>query len=407
MATTTTKPAERTIRFPKEARLDGIAVVELESGRPVFAVDAVEHTDVDANVELALSIPEHNAGRSAHLLSAFPAGTFRALYLGNGTVSDADINAAAVHCPEALELGWIHAAGWSRGTAATRLVLDVKSESFARLVSLTEFTARHCNFDDDALKSLCSGPARYGMILEDTEVTVDGLCAASHNRLRELVYSEHRVTQPHATSFGDWTSLARLTLGHAGLIDDQLDAVTAINSLQILELPRNDIFRRSSDRLGALPNLASLDLARTRINDTTVRSLSGLRNLQRLDLSATAITDDALEALAGMNRLSHLYLGSCDITNHGLARIVEQHPNLAVLDISRTLITPDAVPLLTRLLNLWRLEISKEMVCRDFLDMVDSFPALREFGFRGGIPDWELTGELVDYFGAANWLGVR
>ncbi len=407
MSTTQTRPAQRTIHFPGGVLLDGVTVVELKSGRPVFAVDAVQQTVVDANAELALSIPEHDAGRAAQLLSAFSPGTFRTLYIGNGSVSDADIEAAAAHSVWDLAMGWIHATHSFRGYPAKRLILDVKAETFTHLAHLDAFAARHCDFDDEALNALFSVSSPYGVILEDTQVTPDGLAKSSRPGLRELVYSENHVTCPNAASFGTWPGLARLTMDRMGIIDDQLRAIATFTDLQILELSNNDLFRRTCHCLDELPSLTSLDLARTRINDATIESLSNLRDLQRLDLSATAITDHALDALTGMNHLTHLRLGSCDITNDGLARIVEEHPNLVVLDISRTLITPDAVPLLTRLPNLWRLEISTEMVCREFLDMVDQFPKLEEFGFRGGVPFLPLTAELVDYFGAANWMGVR
>ena len=407
MATTQTRRGQRTVKFPKKAVLDGVAVVELESGRPVFASNATRRTTVDADAELALSIPEHDSGRSAELLAAFRPGTFQALYIGNGTVSDADIEAAANHWVGHLELGWIHLADSFRGEAARRLVLDVKPETFFRCNGLGGFAARHCDFGDDALSALFTGSSPGAVILEDTVVTPDGLDAASRPGLQELVYSENRSTYPGATSFGDWPDLARLTMNRAGLIDDQLGSIAALKRLVILELPNNDIFRRISHCLDDLPNLRRLDLARTRINDTTIESLCTLRNLQRLDLSATAITDDALAALTDIEGLTGLFLGSCDITNDGLARIVEEQPNLTVLDVSRTLITPEAVPLLTRLPKLRRLEISQEMVCQEFLDLADRFPSLGEFGFRGGVPFSPLAAELVDYFGAANWIGAR
>ena len=407
MATTHTRSGQRTVKFPRKAVLDGVAVVELESGRPVFASNATRRTTVDADAELALSIPDHDAGRSAELLAAFRPGTFQALYVGNGTVSDADIEAAADHRVGNLELGWIHCAYSSRGEAARHLVLDVRLETFFRFSHLVGFTARHCDFDDEGLSAVSAGSWFSSVILEDTVVTPDGLDAASRSGLQELVYSENRLTYPGAASFGDWPDLARLTMNRAGLIDDQLGSIAALNRLVILELPNNDIFRRISHCLDDLPNLRRLDLARTRTNDTSIESLSTLRNLQRLDLSATTITDDALAALTDIEGLTGLFLGSCDITNDGLARIVEEHPNLTVLDVSRTLITPEAVPLLTRLPKLRRLEISREMVCQEFLDLVDRFPSLEEFGFRGGVPFSPLAAELVDYFGAANWIGAR
>ena len=401
-----TRPAQRTIHFPGDVRLDGVVVVELKSGRPTFAVDAVRNTEVDVDSELALSIPEHDAGRTAQLLSTFGLGTFRALYIGNGTVSNADIDAAAAHRIQELELGWVHRAHTYDAKRAERLVLDVQAGMFAQLPQLDSFAARRCNFGDEALGALLEGPPPYALILEDTDVTPSGLEAASQPGLGELVYSENRVTYPAATSFGNWPGLNRLTMDRVGLIDDQLTPVVAMQQLKILELPRNDIFRRQRRDLQKLHNLTWLNLARTSINDVTIESLSNLRKLQLLDLSATAITDDALDALAGLGRLQHLFVGSCDITDDGLAQIIKQHPNLAVLDISRTLITPEAVSLLTRLPHLWKLEISKEMECREFLDMRDRFPKLEEFGFRGGSFS-DLAFELVDHFGGARFRGVR
>jgi len=410
MNTTETSPAKRTVEFPADVRLDGVTVVEVESGGFAFGVDATQHTKVGADVDLALSIREHDAGRSAQLLSAFHPGTFQGLFIGNGTVSDADIEAAAAHHIRDLKLGWIHGTYSFSGSPAERLVLDVTAEAFGDLRQLGEFVAFHCNFDDEALGRLCELGCPTALMLLDTQVTADGLAEASRSGLWELVFSENKVTHPHAASFGTWPGLARLTLEKIGLIDDQLAAITPMKDLQILELPNNDIFRRPFEGLAELPRLTRLDLARTRISDHTIEPLSHLHGLQRLDLSATQITDSGLEALNGIDRLTGLFLGSCDITNDGLARIVEQHPDLAILDISRTLITPDALPLLTRLPNLWRLDLSHELVCRELLDMHDQFPKLEEFGFRGGFTEgeaWELTGELVDYFGAARFTGVR
>jgi hypothetical protein len=407
MGITGTNCPQRIVDFPDDVLLDGVTVVELGSGRLLFGVDARRHTKVEEGADLALSIPEHHAGRAAQLLSTFRPGTFRGLYVGNGTISDADIEAAAAHSVEDLKLGWIHGTYAFSGHPAERLVLDAKPEAFGRLARLSEFTAHHCNFGDEALGELCAAPSLWGMILVDTQVSAGGLNKASRRRLRQLVYSDNKLVYPHAPSFGTWPDLASLTLDRVGLIDDQLSAITPLMSLEVLEVPNNDIFRRAFNGFDELPKLAWLDLSRTRISNTTIESLSTLQGLRRLDLSATAVTDDGLEALIGLDQLSHLHLGSCDITNDGLALIVEQHPNLAVLDISRTLITPETVPLLTRLPNLWRLELSHEMVCQGFLDMRDRFPKLQEFGFRGGFSDDDLAIELVDNFGAANFIGVR
>ncbi len=161
MDATQTKPAQRTVEFPGDALLDGVTVVELRSARTSFGVDARRHTMVDPDVDLALSIPKHVAGRSAQLLSAFRPGTFRGLYIGNGTASDADIEAAAAHHVEDLKLGWIHGTFAFSGHPAERLVLDVEPEAFAQLGYLAEFTAHHCNLDDQALRELGRDPFRH------------------------------------------------------------------------------------------------------------------------------------------------------------------------------------------------------------------------------------------------------
>ena len=92
-----------------------------------------------------------------------------------------------------------------------------------------------------------------------------------------------------------------------------------------------------------------------------------------------------------------------------LARIVDEHPHLKVLDISRTLVTADAVPLLTKLPDLWRLELSQPSFSKPLLEAIDDFASLEEFGFRGqeaSIDDPDI-GELVDWYGAANWIPTR
>ena len=134
------------------------------------------------------------------------------------------------------------------GDPPRRLVLEAEAEAFTRFSQLNLLSARHCNFGDEDLGALFAGPPPYALILEDTEVTPDGLEAASQPGLGELVYSENRVTYPGATSFGNWPGLKRLTMDRVGLIDDQLTPVVAMQQLKILELPRNDIFRRPRRR---------------------------------------------------------------------------------------------------------------------------------------------------------------
>ena len=78
MSTTDTSFTQRTIEFPADIRLDGVTVVESESGGLVFGVDAIRHTKVGADVDLALSIRDHDADLEI--------GGFVSLDRGAGTV---------------------------------------------------------------------------------------------------------------------------------------------------------------------------------------------------------------------------------------------------------------------------------------------------------------------------------
>ena len=177
MTTTQTSPAQRTVEFPADVLLDGVTVVEFESSGLSFGVDATRHTKVGADAGLALSIPEHDAGRSAQLLSAFHPGTFQGLFIGNGTVSDADIEAAAAHHVRDLKLGWIHVTHSFSGGPAERLFLDVNAESYAGLRHHGEFVAFHCNFDDEALNQLCELGCPSALMLLDTPGVPDWIAA--------------------------------------------------------------------------------------------------------------------------------------------------------------------------------------------------------------------------------------
>ncbi len=228
-------------------------VVELEMGRYPFAVEAVRLTKVRADAELALSIPEHVPDWSAQLPSVFRLGTFRGLYVGNGTVTNADVEAAPSHGIRELKIGWVHAAHSFSGAPAERLVLEAGAPSSTRCRDLNDLVAYHTGFDD-ALGAVCSLPHLTVLILVDTRVTADGLAGAGRAGIGEPVYSENRVKPPHAASYGEWPDLVRLTLNKVGVIDDQLEAITALKSLQILELPNNDIFRRPSAASPDSPN---------------------------------------------------------------------------------------------------------------------------------------------------------
>ena len=400
MSTTQDQTTERTLAFPEGMALDGISVTELYRGEPLMWESAEHHMEFGATEELALSISDLEPGRAAEVLRAFERRTFRLVYLNSGTVSDADILAVASSEVRQLKLGMIN------GAPAARLELDVSGESFARCKMLRNLGVYHCTFSDDHLGGVKSLHWLETLLLNDTVVTAAGLDAAVMPGLSALLIVDHYRTYGHMSSLEKWGGLRELSLERVGLIDEHLDGIASLKNLQILRLPYSDIFRRPFDGLAQLPDLSWLDLARTRVNDTTIESIGELLSLQRLDLSATAVTDAGLASLSGLRTLERLHLGNCDITDDGLARIVEQHPYLRVLDISRTLITPQAVPLLTRLPNLWRLEISQDDIAEALME-VDEFPALEEFGFRGMAMGNHWVGELVDHFGAANFPGHR
>lgn len=95
------------------------------------------------------------------------------------------------------------------------------------------------------------------------------------------------------------------------------------------------------EHLSGLPHLQVLNLSYSTVTGTGLRHAAGLKHLRDLDLSHTKLRDADLKPLAGVLELRRLHLGATLVSDAGLRHLVELD-HLAELDLSKTLVTGPA-----------------------------------------------------------------
>ena len=80
--------------------------------------------------------------------------------------------------------------------------------------------------------------------------------------------------------------------------------------------------------LAKLPKLGEFILAGTKINDVAIKELTAFENLQVLDLRKTAITDQSIPILMEMPHLKRIGLENTKITKDGMNRLKMSRPAL-------------------------------------------------------------------------------
>jgi hypothetical protein len=133
----------------------------------------------------------------------------------------------------------------------------------------------------------------------------------------------------HGTEPG-WRAPLRAILGDA-FFDDvvyvraapgvgaPLEELTALPSIEQLELEGAYVAGAGFEGLGALRKLRILSLNGTDVTDADLRCVGALTQLEWLDLSSTQITDSGLARLTGLRRLRLLNLTGTPTSENGIA----------------------------------------------------------------------------------------
>lgn len=91
------------------------------------------------------------------------------------------------------------------------------------------------------------------------------------------------------------------------------------------------------------PDVVVLQMANPDVTDQTLALLKSCPRLRELDVSGSQATDVGLEVLASLPQLEVLRLKNCRITDAGFREHLLPHPGLLRLELSGTLVTPEAV----------------------------------------------------------------
>ena len=136
-------------------------------------------------------------------------------------------------------------------------------------------------------------------------------------------------------------------------------------------------------RLTAVKSLERLDLSFTYVTDAGIQKLQQLPNLHELNLdTAEALTDAAASYLRGAKQLQKLVLRGVDITDVGMPYLAAL-TNLKSLDLSYTMIGDVGLESLPALGRLEVLDLGGTRITGINLNFLKLLPKLRKLSFNG------------------------
>lgn len=172
---------------------------------------------------------------------------------------------------------------------------------------------------------------------------------------------------------------ASVTFKKLGLGDEDVVRISAIPTVRKVVLADSRVTHRGLESLSALKSLQSLDLSRTSLNNQAMDALVKLSRLKELLLNGCSwLTDKHLASLGALKNLERLELSSSAMTPAGLAQL-SQLPALQELTVSQCVaIDDEAVEHLARLTQLKKLTLSDtEMTSRGYAELFQRLPGVK------------------------------
>lgn len=130
------------------------------------------------------------------------------------------------------------------------------------------------------------------------------------------------------------TNLEQLYLWGITVDDADIQKLSNLTKLQVIDLTFSDISGESLKVLAKLPNLVSIRLDGCDVTDEQLEVLSDKTELIELYLSKTKVTDAGLKHVRNMKKLILLDLSDCEITDSGLSSL-GHFPQLRSLWLSK------------------------------------------------------------------------
>ena len=233
---------------------------------------------------------------------------------------------------------------------------------------IIEVNLRETPADDDTLREISSLEHVQSLLLNDIDITDDGLEVFNHVTwpitnldLRGCPISNAGLQ--HVTSLPSLKAL-RLSGSNSNCTvdDDGMDSVAQLANLKVLALDRLWISEAGIEKLLVLRDLEELYLAETTVGDDALALLPKLPNLRKLRLSKNQISNEGLKQLAGFKELVELDLSEISqLSNDGM-RHLSGLTSLRKLNLWRVPITDAGVEHLKSLNNMEWLNLDNTML---------------------------------------------
>jgi Leucine-rich repeat (LRR) protein len=312
----------------------------------------------------------------------------------------------------------------------------VKNFSFAGFAQLESLDLSYSTATDEVLKSLAGLKKLKRLHLRDTLVTDAGLAhLAGVTSLEEIDLYGLKISDRGLAHLKGLQELRKLNVLGGPVSDEGAEILAGLPKLRELNLYRAELTNAGVAKLAALRELAFLDLRYTRATASGVEKLRAAlphskidftgsvaaasarsavtdadlekmdKDVEVLDLDTTEVSDIGVAFLAKFTRLKKLRLGSTTVSDRGLAALAKlpQLESLSLsgtlvrtlgplsatlrdLDLSSTGITADALPHITALPALTRLNLA-------YTDLTDA--NLAKIGGIAALKTIDLTGTDV------------
>ncbi|KAI5679630.1 hypothetical protein M9H77_00857 [Catharanthus roseus] len=157
-------------------------------------------------------------------------------------------------------------------------------------------------------------------------------------------------------------NLKSLNIRHCKCItDSDMESLSALDSLECLNLSRCSLFDDGCNKLQALENLKALNLSFNNITDASLVHLKGLTKLETLNLDSCHVGDEGMVNLSGLLSLTCLELSDTEVGSNGLQHLCGL-TNLEDLNLSFTLVTDNGLKNLSGLASLKSLSLDAPQI---------------------------------------------
>lgn len=188
-------------------------------------------------------------------------------------------------------------------------------------------------------------------------IVTSGVALAAYVKEPQLP-PDAKITRNKDGSITGINLSGRSSADKAKIRPEVLQQISAISTLELLDLSFSDL---TDEALGPLKNLRSLkvlNLTHSNVTGKAIRTLSHPPNLLVLKLVACKVTDDDLKALSDMPQLVDLHLQETEVTDVGLPQIAKLS-ELIVLDLRNCAITDKGLRSLGHFKQIQHLMLSK------------------------------------------------